>query len=114
MRNRPEVDAGCIRPTCDLRFTVLTLVLVLVLAAVFALVIVPMLAPTIFALVIVLGLAALAVVTTASAAVVIGLSGRGGLRGRSRTRSRAGEADPLQIFEHSLPDGADLRGALLG
>ena len=33
------------------------------------------------------------------------------MRGRSRTRSRAGEADPLQIFEHSLPDRADLRGA---
>ena len=70
----------------------------LVLAIVFALVIVLVLATTVFALVIVLGLAALAVVPVAVAAVVIGLSGRGGLLRCSRTGSRAGEADPLQIF----------------
>jgi hypothetical protein len=52
----------------------------------------------VFALVIVLGLTAMAVITTPIAAVVIGLSGRGGLHGRGRTRSRAGEADSLQIF----------------
>lgn len=76
----------CISPQRPEVQSFLLLVLALVLAA------------AVFALVIVLGVAALVVVPAAVAAVVLSLSGRGGLRGRGRTRSRAGEADLLQIF----------------
>ena len=79
--------------------TLLILVLaVMFAAAVFALVIVLGLAAAVFALAIVLGLAALAVVPAAVTAVVIRVSGRGGFRGRTKPWSRAGQADPLQIF----------------